>query len=273
MYKLLDFDIHTSSTLLKHIKQPSCSPIKSETESHEWEEYHMKIDSFFSTFKVWETFKQTTSIISSDNIEIAFFLKNSLPSHLRDIFQHPSAYDHKSISYSDRRFEKNQVGGRHHGFHRFKKSWVLFSESSIQFLRSCEPLIMYLNNLYRTLKLKDFKLAQKNVPKGWGLYKTVFTSLAANKDSTKWHKDTKDTNWTIIIYGGNFTKGELIIGTIPPCKIQVQPFDIVFLKAYSFFHTALPFIGERFSFSFYSEEISENYLRTLTRTENHKEFY
>lgn len=132
---------------------------------------------------------------------------------------------------------------------------------------------MYLNNLYRTLKLKDFNLAQKNVPKGWGLYKTVFTSLAANKDSTKWHKDTKDTNWTIIIYGGNFTKGELIIGTIPPCKIQVQPFDIVFLKAYSFFHTALPFVGERFSFSFYSEEISENYLRTLTRTENHKEFY
>lgn len=174
--------------------------------------------------------------------------------------------------YADRRFEPGQFGGRHHGFHQYQNRWKMFSESSIDFLRIMKPLILYLSTLYKTLKFCDYKIAKKNVPKGWGLYGTIFTSIALNKDATSWHKDTKDTLWTILIYGGNFKGGELILLTNPPCILKVQRGDIVLLRADLLFHMVTPFVGDRFSISCYSQTITAKMQENLLRDEKMTKF-
>lgn len=257
--------------ILSHLCQPSSHPIKSDQQSADWCLYHQQIHQYFLKFHPF-TFTVSTSLYSLDKVEFALFLKNHLPSIFQPIFHHKSAYDKHSINYSDRRFEAGQFGGRHHGFHQYFGRWKLFSETNILFLRTMKPLILYLSKLYKNLFYNDYKEAQKKVPKGWGLYGTIFTSVALNKDATNWHKDTKDTLWTILVYGGNFSGGELILGTTPPCKLQVKKGDIVFLRANLLFHMVTPFIGERFSLSCYSETITLKMRNSLSIDESGKEF-
>jgi hypothetical protein len=162
----------------------------------------------------------------------------------------------KKHKYHSRRHEIDSFYATHHGF-RFcsaggTQTWKLFQETSIPFLKSLRGLLIHVEKLLLAFCPSEWRLQRKQIPKNFGLFGTFWTTVVENPSFSEWHFDRGDFGLTALLYFGNFSGGELLLGNPFNFKLPVQNWDLLFLRSSAIYHRSLPFIGNRINLIFYS---------------------
>jgi hypothetical protein len=77
------------------------------------------------------------------------------------------------------------------------------------------------------------------------LFGTFWTTLVENPSFSEWHFDRENFGLTALLYFGNFSGGELLLGNSFNFKLLVQNWDLLFLRSSAIYHRSLLFIGNR----------------------------
>jgi hypothetical protein len=69
--------------------------------------------------------------------------------------------------------------------------------------------------------------------------------VVENPSFSKWHFDRRNFGLTALLYFGNFSGGELLLGNPFNFKLLVQNWNLLFLRSSAIYHRSLPFMETR----------------------------
>jgi hypothetical protein len=88
--------------------------------------------------------------------------------------------------------------------------------------------------------------------------------VVENPSFSKWHFDGRDFGLTTLLYFGDFSGGELLLGNPFNFKLLVQNWDLLFLRSNAMYRRCLPFIGNRIDLIFYSSVMKRKDIQVYT---------
>lgn len=111
--------------------------------------------------------------------------------------------------------------------------------------------------LYRMYAPKVWMRYRSEVPEGYGLFGSIWTTFVINFSSCSWHYDPRDHGFEALLYFGDFQGGELRLASPMDLDVPVQQKDIVLLLGGKIYHKAMPFTGSRINLTLYSSKIQK----------------
>lgn len=166
----------------------------------------------------------------------------------------------REYEISTRRHLKGQPTSLHMGFYEQnlpgvkERTWKLYKETDKSLLLSLKPILRQFSEIFISSLGTSAELP---CPLEYGLFGTVFTTIAINRADCNWHIDPKD-KLTALIYLGQFTGGRLAVAEPLNLKVPLRRFDAVLLQSQRVFHKAENFTGERFSISLFSKQTTKH---------------
>lgn len=222
-----------------------------------WREHHRKLTRHFSAFPFTIFSREPKLLKDSQGLSILIFLPERMrnwDSHFFPFF--PKLKKHK---YHGRRQEIDSFKATHHGFRLHSsdgiRTWKLFQETSIPFLKSLKGLLVHVEDLLLAFSSLEWLQQKKQIPQNFGLFGTFWTTVVHNPTFSEWHFDRKDFGLTALLYFGDFSGGELLLGNPFNFKVPIQKWDLLFLRSSAMYHRSLPFLGKRINLIFYSSVI------------------
>jgi hypothetical protein len=131
------------------------------------------------------------------------------------------------------------------------QTWKLFQETFIPFLKSLHGHLIHVEKLLLAFCPSEWRLQRKQILENFGLFGTFWTTVVENPSFSKWHFDRGDFELTVLLYFGNFSGGELLLGNPFNDKLPVQNWDLLFLRSSAIYQRSLPFIRNRINLIFY----------------------
>lgn len=226
-----------------------------------WVHHHQQLKDFFSTFPCLPIPRKDQLWRDSQRNLLFVYLPGRLPVRSLDCYFFPKL---RPAPYHSRRHTAGTPKATHHGYHRVMSEkipkWALFHETCLDFLQSIKSLLLFVEEtLIRTLK-PEWDIMKKNVPPGFGLFGTVWTTAVHNPSYSEWHYDPGDLGVAALLYFGDFSGGELELGYPVSKTIPVSNFDLVFLKSSRIYHRSQTFQGNRVNLIFYCSTIKNEQL-------------
>lgn len=240
---------------------PSAPPNSFRSPIDTWTPFHKQLDSSFSDhlFHKVDTLHQEWRDCEGERFLI--YLPQQLPFQFRfDLTEY--IWPAPKSKQACRRFPVGAIPGSHHGFHSFKSKtqglqWKLFHGTDRTLLFKCKPLLLYMEDLYQQFAPEIWSKCRSNIPQGFGLFGTIWTTVVINVSDCVWHYDPRDQGFTILLYFGAFQQGHLRLAPPIQLDVPVQPNDIVFLLSSKIYHKVMPFTGRRINLTMYSTKVQK----------------
>lgn len=234
-----------------------------------WVEHHRKLEGHFSGFSFSIFPREPRLLKDSQGLTIFGFLPEQLKNCNSDFLRFlPKLKKHK---YHCRRSEIDSFQATHHGFRLCSsggiRTWKLFHETSIPLLKSLRGLLIRAEELLLAICPSEWLRQKKHIPKNFGLFGTFWTTVVFNPSFSEWHFDGEDFGLTALLYFGDFSGGELLIGNPFNFKVPVHSWDILFLRSSAIYHRSLPFVGKRINLLFYSRVMKRKDIQLNTPRE------
>jgi hypothetical protein len=99
------------------------------------------------------------------------------------------------------------------------------------------------------------------VPWNYGIFGTLWTTMVHNPSFSNWHFDPGNFGLAILLYFGEFTRGEIQLGPLFWKTIPLGNLDLVFINSSEIYHRSLLFQGNRVNIIFYSNIIKQKDLK------------
>lgn len=245
------------STHLYRERFPVCPP--NTYHNHDpispWEDHHRNLESFFGVEQTILPYQAQTWKDSSDETIFTF-----LPGFCKSLtfFQAPTPRMLPN-SNASKRFKKDDFHTLHWGYHSYPmngiKYWKIFAETNIPLLLKLKTQIIELEQALRVYHYSDWQKKKALVPSGFGLFGTIWTTLAINYSSCQWHVDRTDIGLTALLYMGDFQQGEVKLAQPFNVEVPVKTNDLLFLQSSKVYHKSVPFTGNRVNLVFYTGRI------------------
>jgi hypothetical protein len=256
---------------IKELKKmnPSSARFKNSNErldaSDKWEKYHQYLDETFSNIKTSKVTEKISIFDQNGNILLVFnpHLWNEVSDDLKLSYREA---EKKILNFTpqtmgfypthNRRHSKEMPCSWHMGFYEQNlpgcplRTWKLYEKTDKDFLLLLKPLLQHISRQVLSIWPSGKDLP---CPPQYGLFGTIFTTLALNIDACEWHVDPMD-HFAVLLYFGNFKDGSFCVG--PPLNLEMKVTSMSFLVVNSslLFHKALPFTGKRINISVYAKK-------------------
>jgi hypothetical protein len=218
-----------------------------------WVSHHQKLSTYFLKFPSQQVLRKNQLWKDLENtIDFIYFL-GKLQQCSLDYFKVLPKL--QLIRYHSCQFQLGCYKATHHGYHRAilegTPKWTLFQETSLTFLKSLKIHLFYVERVLMTVSWREWEQIRKQVPRNFGFFGTIWIAVVHNPSYSQWHYDPKDFGLVALLYFGEFSGGELELGSPFSKTLSLQNFDLVLLNSSKVYHHSHPFQENRVNLIFY----------------------
>ena len=109
---------------------------------------------------------------------------------------------------ANRHFAEGDNNAIHWGYHRTLENnisyWKIFKETRLDLLLQFKSVLLDTERLLKLYHFKEWQKKRDHVPKDFGLFGTIWTTVAINSSKCQWHIDSYDIELTALLYFGDF---------------------------------------------------------------------